>query len=136
MPTPDVIDGTTLLLSVDAVVIAGTTDHSLSSGVNMRDTTTKDSGGKEEVLPGTSTRTIDFSGLASFVPAFGFVELDALIDTKTKVEVVLTNGVVGDTKWTGDAFLESLDVEAPTDDNVTFSGTFHVTGGLTPSVIV
>ncbi len=136
MPTPDVIDGTTLLLTIDGVFIGGTTDHSHSSGVNMRDTTTKDSGGKEEVLPGTSNRTIDFSGLASFIPAFGFVELDALIASKAKVELVLTTAVVGTTKWTGDAFLESLDVEAPTDDNVTFSGTFHITGGLTPSVIV
>ena len=136
MPTPPVIDGTTLLLSIDGVFIAGTTDHSHSAGVNMRDTTTKDSAGKEEVLPGTSNRTIDFSGLASFDPAFGFVELDDLIFTKAKVVVVLTTGVVGDTEWTGDAFLESLDVEAPTDDNVTFSGTFHITGGMLPSVIV
>lgn len=136
MPTPPVIDGTTLLLSVDSVFIGGTTDHSHSAGVNMRDVTTKDSAGKEEVLPGTSNRSIDFSGLASFVPAFGFVELDALIDSKAKVVLVLTTGVVGTTKWIGDAYLESLDVEGPTDDNVTFSGTFHVTGGLTPSVIV
>lgn len=136
MSTPNVIDGTTLLLSVDAVFIGGTTDHSHSAGVNMRDTTTKDSAGKEEVLPGTSNRSIDFSGLGSFVPAFGLVELDALVDSKTKVELVLTTGVVGTTKWTGDAFLESFDVEGPTDDNVTFSGTFHITGGMVQSVIV
>ena len=135
MPTPEVIDGTAILLSVDGVFIAGTTDHSQSSGVNMRDVTTKDSAGKEEVAPGTSTRTIDFGGLASFVPAFGFVELDALIDSKTKVEVVITDGVIGHTEWTGDAFLESLDVEFPTDDNSTFTGTFHVTAGLNAGTI-
>lgn len=136
MPTPAVIDGTTLLLSVGGLFIGGTTDHSHSSGVNMRDVTTKDSAGKEEVQPGTSNRSIDFSGLGSFAPTFGFVELDALIDSKLKVALVLTTGVVGTIEWSGDAFLESLDVEGPTDDNVTFSGTFHVTGGLSQSVIV
>jgi len=135
MPTPAVIDGTTLILVVDGTAIAATTDHSMSLGVNMRDTTTKDSGGTEEVLPGTSNATLDFSGLVSYVPTFGYKELFALYVSKAKVSLKFSNEVVGDPRYVADAFLESLDKEAPTDDNTGFSGTFHITGGITEETV-
>ena len=130
MATTGILDGTTLLLFVDGVAIGGTTSHSMSNSVNMRDATTKDSGGDEEVLPGTRSSNIDFEGFAAFDATKGFTDLFDLQKAKTKVILKFSGEVTGDDYFIANAFLESLDTDAPVDDNVTFSGSFHVTGGV------
>ena len=130
MATTGFLNGTSMLLFVDGTAIGGTTSHSMSKSANMRDTTTKDSGAEEEVLPGLRSRSITFDGFVAWDASFGFEELDNLIENGTKVVLRFTADITGDAYFIADAFLESLDFDAPTEDNITFSGTFRVTGGM------
>lgn len=132
----DILNGTTMLVYVNGKAIAKTTSHTMSLGVNMRDATTKDSGGKEEVLPGTSNATIAFEGLvawkASEATKTWYDTLFDLYESKSPVTLKFYNkDAVSEPGFTGSAYLESLEMSAPTEDNVTMSGTFHITGGLT-----
>ena len=130
-----ILDGRTMLLYIDGVAIAGTTGHSMGLGVNMRDATTKDSSGKEAVLPGVSTATIGFDYMVAFDATYGIKNLVLLYVNKTKVALRISSEISGDQKYKGDGYLESLDTDFPNNDNITGSGAFHVTNGITPQTI-
>ena len=130
MATTGILNGTKLLLYVDGVAIGSTTSHSMSASVNMRDSTTKDSGGFEEVLPGLWSGSIGFDGFVAWDDAYNQEELFVLSREKTKVKLRFTADETGDSYFIADAYLESIDTEAGTEENVTFSGSFKVTGGI------
>ena len=73
---------------------------------------------------------ISFDGFVSWDDSYGFDELDGLIENGTLVTLRFTADVTGDSYFIASAYLESLEFDAPTEDNVTYSGTFHVTGGM------
>lgn len=135
MATTGKVKGTLMLLYVDGVAISGTTSHSMSNAVNMMDATTKDSGGKEEVLPGLRTDSIGFDYLVAFDATYDITLLFALIKNKTKVTLKLGTEVVGDPRYTGSAYLESLETTMGNEANVSGSGTFHVTAGLSEQTV-
>lgn len=131
----EILNGTTLLVYVNGKAIAKTTSHTMSLGTNMRDSTTKDSGGNEEVLPGTNNAIISFEGLVAWKGAnttkFWYDDLFDLHTNKTKVTLMFYNeDTISEPGFQGEAYLESLEKSAPTEDNVTMSGSFHVTGGI------
>jgi len=107
MASTGILDGTTLLLYVDGTAIGGTTSHSRSQSVAMRDSTTKDSGGNEEVLPGLWSGSYSFDGFVAYDDTYGWDDLDDLCRAKTKVELVFSTEIVGDPRWTCDAYLET-----------------------------
>jgi len=131
MATTGILNGTTMLLYVGGTAIAATTGHSMSLGVNMRDTTNKGSGGVEEVLPGVSNGSFSFDYLVAFDAAYGVKELFDLYISKAVSAMKFSSEVVGDPRFSANAYLETLDTDAPVEDNVTGSGTFRVTGGVT-----
>lgn len=135
MATTGILNGTLLLLYVDGVAIGGTTSHSMSESVAMRDSTTKDSGGKEEVLPGTYSATISFDGFVAYDSTYGWKDLHDLLVAKTKVALKFSTEVPGDDRYKGNAYLESLDKEAPNEENAGFSGSFHITAGISKETI-
>lgn len=130
MATTGILNGTLMLLYVNGVAIGGTTSHSRSQSVAMRDSTTKDSGGNEEVLPGLWSGSYSFDGFVAYDNTYGFDDLEELCRAKTKVSLVFTTDVVDDPFWKCDAYLETLDDESPNAENVGYSGTFHITGGM------
>lgn len=115
---------------MDGTAVGSTTSHSMSASVNMRDATTKDSGGFEESLPGLWSGGIGFEGFVAWDETYGFDELFDLSRSKTKVKLRFTGDTTGDTYFICDAYLESVDLDAPTEDNVSMSGSFKVTGGI------
>ena len=136
----DILNGTIMLVYVDGKAIAKTTSHTMSLGVNMRDSTTKDSGGKEEVLPGSSNATIAFEAMvawkASEATKTWFDDLFELYTGKTLVTLKFYDkDAVSEPGFTGSAYLESLEMSAPTEENITMSGTFHITGGIVKSMM-
>lgn len=135
MGSEGILNGTLLLLYVNGVAIGGTTSHSMSESVAMRDATTKDSNGNEEVLPGTFSATISFDGFVAYDSAYGWKDLHDLLVAKTKVALKFATEVAGDDRYKGDAYLESLDKEASSEENVGFSGSFHITGGISKETV-
>ena len=135
MASTGILNGTLLLLYVDGVAIGGTTSHSRAQSVAMRDSNTKSSGGNEEVLPGLWSGSYSFDGFVAYDHTYGYEDLDILCRAKTKVVLKFGTEVVGDPRWTCDAYLESLDDDNSNAENVGYSGTFHITGGITRVIV-
>ena len=132
MATPDVINGTDLLLYVGGVPVAGSTTHSLTLGSETRDTTNKDTAKWRTVLGGRLTWAISGSGMFAFDAAYGYSELNALLVAGTVVTLKFSTEVTGDTYWTGDAIITKIDLEAADGQNTTYSYEFVGKGVLTP----
>lgn len=133
--TVGILNGTAIKIFIGGTAITGITSNSLALAVNMRDATTKDSGGKEDVLPGLSTATMSVDFLVAEDAAFPYNNLFDEYINKTKLTFKYSNEVVGDTRYKGSAFLESLDRDDPLEDNVSASATLHVTGGVSKETI-
>jgi predicted secreted protein len=96
-----------------------------------RDATTKESGGNEEILPAMRSWSVDFDSMVAFDDTKGYEELRALINGRTEVYLVFTSTEAGDPRWSGQAYLTSISMDAALEDTVTMSGSFKGTGELT-----
>jgi len=136
MATAGVFNGTSLIVYVGTNVVAHATSCSLSVSADLPDATTKDSGGWADEIAGLRSWSMTTDGLATVSGAdYNVEDLYALITGRTEVTLKFTTNsggtaVVGDLKWTGDAFIESLDMTADMESPVTFSASFKGTGAL------
>lgn len=123
--------GNNLVLEINGVQI----DNLLSNGFEptreFRDVTTKDSQDWSESRPTTRSVTIPFEGLYSKTSVNGYEELFDAWSLGTLLNWKVTTGIAGDTIWTGQGFIESISLDGPMADNVTFSGSITVTGVVT-----
>ena len=110
------------------------TDCSISLSMDTRDITTKASSGWRNVLGGTKSGTLTFSALHDMTVTTGLAELMSTFNDSTlpgQCTVLFTTGVTGDDQYQADAILTSVDMSSGTEDNVTISGTFELTGAIT-----
>lgn len=117
-----------------SAVIGLQTDCSISLSMDTRDITTKASSGWRNVLGGTRSGTLTFSALHDMTQTNGLAELMACHNDATlpgQCTVLFTTGVTADDQFQADAILTSIDVSSGTEDNVTISGTFELTGAIT-----
>ena len=131
--TTNVINGTDLLLYIDATnVIGHSTTCSLTLNADMRDVSNKDSVGWKAVLPGMKNWTCQAEGLTVFADTYNMKYLMSLIINKTVVAIKFTTlNTTGDYSWTGNAYVTSVNVSASNEANSTFSVSFQGTGALT-----
>ena len=145
MATDNVINGTSLILKTGAsealaTAFAFTTSSSLSVTMNTRDISNKGSAGWRELLEAQKSWSISADGLVGYNDAAGssvknITELiSSLIARQALVYVEMTTDVVGDTSWYGSAFITSVEMSSPLEDNVTFSCSLEGTAALTPVV--
>tara|TARA_R100000329_G_scaffold34030_1_gene31703 strand:+ start:2012 stop:2476 length:465 start_codon:yes stop_codon:yes gene_type:complete len=130
--------------------LAFSTSASLSMTTDLRDSTTKSSGGFQENLAGlksyelsgdgfvdlsanTVTGTDPFGGSSG--PLKAVQKLWDLWVGGTKVQVVFGTGSAGSSAktYSGDAFISSLSFEGGVEENATYSITLTGTGALTES---
>ena len=112
---------------------------SLSTSMDVRDITTKDSDGWRELGSGLRSWSLSGDGLVTYSTETDVVkpnDLYDLIANRTKVKVRFGNANAGDYRYHGDAYLTSYEQEAGTEDNTAFSFQFEGTGELTQEVIV
>lgn len=133
MATTGSINGTNLLVYVNGTAIAGAKSCKLTTSHEVRDTTTKSSAGWGEVKEGKRKWTISCDGLVAMDAATtAFDDLYTLLITnRTKVSLKFSSETSGDAWWHGDAYAESLEMDAPLEDSTTFSASFSGTGVLT-----
>ena len=141
-----ILNGTVYLLSVDGTNLPDQTEGSISINMEVIDVSTKDSGGYRELKPGMRSATISVSGLIDDDGAGGAGgTLFALIDDGTvaavrDAQVALVFGFTAaapatdEYNYSCNAILTSLEVSGATEDNVTYSATFEVTGPITQNV--
>ena len=115
-------------------------DVSIAGSTNMFETTCKDSGANAAFLPGTKSWTA--SGSANFADdaTLGFntatTGIFAEWDSQSTVSVVFQTGAVGDTKWSGTAYVSSWTMNSSgNDEAVTYDFELQGTGALASAII-
>jgi len=131
-----IINGTVFLLSIGGTVLPDQTEGSISISMETRDITTKDSLGYRELLEGVRSGSISVSGLVDDDGAGGAgSDLFAVLDGRSSVSIVFgLDAASDDYNYSCSAFCTSLEVSAATEDNVTYSATFEITGAITETV--
>ena len=133
-----VFTGTTLGAEV---VVDNVTECSISMSTDMRDITTKTSGGWRELLPGLKSASLSLSGLFAEDATNGY---NQLVDNQIAGELLyieFTNtgagsvGNTGDEQFTVSGYITSLEQSAGVEDNVGFSLSVEVTGTVARAVI-
>ena len=123
------------------VVVDHVTECSISLSTDIRDITTKTSGGWREILPALKSASLSLSGLFAEDATNNF---NQLVDHQIAGEllyVVFTNTGTGTAANAGDeqfdvsGYITSLEQTAGTEDNVTFSMTLEITGTVVREVI-
>jgi len=119
------------------------TSASLSINHNLRDTSTKDSGGWREQLEGQRDFEVSVEGMVIFTALGGGAIADLTMDelyatyiaTRTVFTIMFSTEVTGDYKWSGQAFMTSLSADAPNEDSSSWSASFSGTGALTQAAV-
>ncbi len=134
--------------STNVQTLAFSTSASLSMTTDLRDSTTKSSGGFQENLAGlksyelsgdgfidlsanTITATDPYTGSSGTLKATQ--KLWDLWAGGTKVDVEFGTGTGSDKSYLGEAFISSLSFEGGVEENATYSITLTGTGALTES---
>lgn len=134
MATTGIVNTRIMVIKLGSAVISCLTDASLSMSQEFRDTTCKDSGGFNNILPAKRSWEISGSALFSYDGTTTFDDFFALWSAQTIATLVYGTTVSGDKIYTGTAYLSSLSVSSSgTDENVTFEFSMTGTGTLTES---
>jgi len=132
-----IINGTVYLLKIGTdgseVAIPDQTEGSISINMETRDITTKDSSGYRELLEGVRSASISVSGLVDDDGSGGAgADLFSVLDGRATTHIIFgLDDASDDYHYECDAFCTSLEISAGTEDNVTYSATFEVTGAIT-----
>lgn len=135
MATSGVMNGTLLGVYVGSTLVAHATEGSISLSMDTRDISSKDSAGARALLEGMKSGSISMSALYAEDSAYGADELYTAMAARTPLAVKFSTEVTGDHFWSASAYLTSLEVSAGTEDNVTYSASFELTGTITYSAV-
>lgn len=138
------INGTAYVIkiSTDAGVsfdlVAQCIQASLTSNMETRDTTTKDSAGWRELGEGLRSWSLSGNGLVVYSVSAGSLAMDDLFDIysgRTKALFQFTTANTGDFEYEGSGYITELTQEAGTEDNVTYSFSIEGSGVLTKAAV-
>ena len=131
-----ILNGTVFLLKVAGTALPDQTEGSISISMETRDITTKDSTGYRELLGGLKSGSISVSGLVDDDASGGAGgTLFTTLDARTAVALVFGfDDSSDDYNYTCNGLCTSLEVSGSTEDNVTYSATFEITGAITQVV--
>ncbi len=121
------VKGVDVLIKIGTVTVGGQRGATLNIAADTIDVTTKDSNGWKENEPSFKEWSIDFDGLW-VVDDEGLAAIRSAILNGTTVSA-LVSMPNGDT-YGGTAIVTEFPIEAPYDDNVTYSGALTGSGEL------
>ena len=143
MATSGIINGTKFGIYQGSTLIAFATSGSLSVNHSARETSNKESAGWKEIMEGQRDWEISCEGMVAFLTlAGGAVGGDtvnelftAYIATRTPLTISFESSETGDFKWSGNAYLVSLSLDAPNEESSTYSASFTGTSVLTQAAV-
>ena len=135
MATSGVMNGTLMGIYIGSTLVAHATEGSISLSMDTRDISSKDSAGTRALLEGMKSGSISMSALYAEDAAYGADELYTAMAARTPLAVKFSTEVTGDHFWSASAYLTSLEVSASTEDNVTYSASFELTGAITYAAV-
>jgi len=134
-----VYNGTNLLLKFIAdggtsATIGHSTSASLSLSMDAPSATSKDSGGYQEVIAGLRSGEISFEGLVDYTDAQNVPAMATLMENRSKIDWSFGTTTTGDTVFSGEGFITSIETSGEMESAVTYSGTIVTTGSITTAV--
>jgi len=136
MATTGIVNGTAIGVYVGSTKVAHATDGSISINMATRDATTKDSGGWTDRLEGVRSWSITCNALFAYDATYGLSDLFSALNNRSTVTVKFSTEVTGDKAYSGTAYVTSIEANAGTEENATYSVTFEGTGALSETTIV
>lgn len=132
-----VFNGDLMVVKVGSVVVAELTNCELTASTNMFEITSKESGGKKEILAGNSEWSATADVNVDFVSSnWDAADMWAAWDAKTALSITITNGVTGDKSFAGTAYVDNVTYTGPQGDKASGTVSFAGTGALTIATIV
>ncbi len=116
-------------------LVASATECSISINADARDTTTKDSGGWRELLEGLRSWSVSASYLHAEDDTNNVQDIWTAFNNRSEVYLLISTEESGDYRWNGAARIASIEKNAGTEDNVTYSVSFEGTGALVYELI-
>ena len=139
MPAGDILKGKDLRITVGTGQIYHATECNFSTNRNFDEVATKDTDGNI-TTPDTLTWNLSTSALVANKPDPGSqIDVkDIFTDylAKTEVDVEFATTTAGDIIISGKAFIESIEIAAPTEGRATYSVTLRGNGDLTGAEVV
>ncbi len=136
--TTGIINGTDLLVYTGNgaspevfTAVTHSTSASISWTMDVRDASTKDSGGYKESLEGQRSWTIECEGMTAFDASNGFEALYAIWVARDTVTVKFGTDQAEDQAYSGTCYITSLSVDSGVEDSSSFSVSFEGTGAIT-----
>ena len=145
--TSGIINGSNLKVTLGSeggtlVMVDNLTDCSISTNLDLRDTTTKSNAGYKSLLPGMIEATMSFSGMFANDATNGVHELFDFQNTKDKLDIKLTQIVgsgstpnAGDMEYVAKGYITALDLTGGVEDNASFSCTVQLVESIAYNVI-
>jgi len=134
MATTGTVDGNAVGIYMGDTLIGCATSASLDLSTNMTDATCKDNNGQEQVKPGQKMWGMSLDGMFAFDSTMGWMDLFEAWDAGTLLTLKWGTDEVGDTSYSGSAYIDSLSASAPLNEVVTYNVNFKGTGVITATV--
>ena len=121
-------NATNIILKIATKELVGELSHSINSGVDVIDVSSKAGGRTRNILPGRVGETISFESLADDTNAtdYGYSTAHAAMKDGTLVAWTVTRSST--TIKSGNGYITSLTLDNPDNDRSTMSGTISITG--------
>lgn len=135
MATTGKFDGTLIAIYAGSTKLSHGKGASVDVSKDMIETTTKDSGGYKEYIPGEVGGSMSWEGLMAFDATYGFDDLMAAELAGTLLTLKWSTEVTGDIRLSSNAYISNIKADAPQNDVSTFSCDFQLTGTITKETI-
>jgi len=124
-------NATNIILKIATKELVGELSHSINSGVDVIDVSSKAGGRTRNILPGRVGETISFESLADDTNTsdYGYSTAHAAMKDGTLVAWTVTRSST--TIKSGNGYITSLTLDNPDNDRSTMSGTISITGATT-----
>jgi len=121
-------NATNIILKIATKELVGELSHSINSGVDVIDVSSKAGGRTRNILPGRVGETISFESLADDTNTsdYGYSTAHAAMKDGTLVAWTITRSST--TIKSGNGYITSLTLDNPDNDRSTMSGTISITG--------
>lgn len=135
MATTGIINGKLIRLYDGSNTIGQSTSCTLDLSTAMRSISHKDSGGFQENLPGVISGSLSVENFYSDDATHGAKELTTKQLAGTAITWKMSSEVTGDTFWSGSAYIQSVSLNFPNEENSTASISLVTTGTITQGTV-
>jgi predicted secreted protein len=133
MATTGKVSGNALLIYIDGVAVACSTEASLTITNETIEVTCKDNDGAKTYILGGQDWNFTVGGIFQF-DNFGADDIGDLAVDQTLATIRFGTDSVGDAFYEGDAYVSNFQVTSPLNNVVTYSATFSAAGPITKGV--